>query len=317
MKYNGGFDGTQIIPPIKNLMCMKNGSNCGPLSLYMLQIISYNKFNSITPENFGILPSYVVDIVSTNYGVPCSWLLVNENTLPKVNGSSFLSNLNNYFNSATQKQKQRLSMDVPYSTLILGINFNIDGSFKEGHYSVIVSTDNGIQIADPHKLYSLYERTRTIFNNGAIYETTEDADDYLMRYQRYLILQEDFLNLQDDYWPPLNGLYEKYITLIPNDKLSVLNESFNSNNLNSIVQEYVEPQPWLLPQETTLKRQRDDDMQDPDPEQVQQPRRKLIRSDQFRFRGGKTRKHKRNKKTINIKRRPRKRNTRKYRKTRK
>lgn len=203
---------TEIRAPLtKWLQYLREFTNCGPISAYMLGKITSEEFatlNNQVRSTFGITPSKLLNVINMSeksHGEKYEWVKIK----PDESGE----NLIKYFNSILSQPKinrkrKRSSESKPiddYKTLILGIKLDANGHYKTGHYSVVTfNTGNVIMIADPHadynwtdilKTYSFSEFLEQLKNPAVKYR---DATSFIETHDVILVLKNTKYELPPD-----------------------------------------------------------------------------------------------------------------------
>ena len=156
---------TEIRAPLtKWLQYLREFTNCGPISAYMLGKITSEEFarlNQQVRSTFGIAPSKLLNVINNSeksHGEKYEWVKIK----PDESGKNLIT----YFKSILSQPKinrkrKRLSESESkpiddYKTLILGIKLDANGHYKTGHYSVVTFNNkyDVIMIADPHEEYT-------------------------------------------------------------------------------------------------------------------------------------------------------------------
>ena len=186
-----GINSGKITAPMRWGVPLQNKANCGPIVLYMLNIITLKEYDSIIKNTkiwnpyHGTLPHNMQEIVQSKEG-ECSWLQI----MTHDNNFTEVASLNEDIIAHLQIMSRQTSQTT-YATIILFYCIK-SGQFIDGHYCVLLYENGKSYIIDPfnyetsfvnmltcnhaHKKipFSKYLETRTGYNNILILQEGDD-----------------------------------------------------------------------------------------------------------------------------------------------
>ena len=147
----GGFLGNTIRHPIQDREPIRT-YNCGPLVLYMLNLIDENGYKEVLGQcvpNRGILPWLIIPYLGNYRGHPYSMILINYTETNKEKIATlitqhlfYMSFVICYDEQSNCKERQQ----IPYAMIGL---FTTD--LTSGHYVIIIyEEDQNCYVIDPH-----------------------------------------------------------------------------------------------------------------------------------------------------------------------
>ena len=161
----GGFWGNTIRHPIQDREPIRT-YNCGPLVLYMLNLIDENGYKEVLGlcvPNRGILPWLIIPYLGNYREHPYSMILINYTETNKENIATLITQHLFYMSivicyDEQSNCKERERQQIPYAMIGL---FTTD--LTSGHYVIIIyEEDQKCYVIDPHD-----EMYNKVYNKGA------------------------------------------------------------------------------------------------------------------------------------------------------
>ena len=149
----GGFWGNTIRHPIQDREPIRT-YNCGPLVLYMLNLIDENGYKEVLGlcvPNRGILPWVIIPYLGNYMGHPYSMILINYTETNKEEIATLITKHLFYMSfvicyDEQSNCKERERQQIPYAMIGL---FTTD--LTSGHYVIIIyEEDQKCYVIDPH-----------------------------------------------------------------------------------------------------------------------------------------------------------------------
>ena len=215
----GGFPGNNLQIPQIEEKSLKKMVNCGPLVLYILNIINYHELIEYDERCIPFIGISIIDMLNIlEEKIRPRCLLIHIKY--KTNSPEFIPFITSYFNEMSRELSQPL-----YASVGLFIILKPDGSLFSGHYVILIIKNRIVYVIDPHGSLILTDKINKdkSLTNESSTETNISHDDY-----------------QNDYIPLSSYKYASRCT-----DLILISENINSNFIftSRILEEVVKTTP--------------------------------------------------------------------------